>query len=731
MLVAEVAIFAPLPRPLTYQIPDELLHTLKVGSLVYVFVGRSKKEGLVVGIQELEQPPTYLIKPIVGMIYDVPVTDSLLIELYHWIERYYFASFSDVLEAAIPQAIRKNTAIKLQSLLHAEENEGPDVKKFPKQYEAWCFLRQNPGMLKEEFLKKFSRNVFDALLKKHFLYEVFQRQERQVYAQFLPQVGMTEAVTLTEQQRAVCEIIGQNLEKGTFGVYLLHGVTGSGKTEVYIEMIQKIIHEGGSVLYLLPEVTLTAQTVKKLRQRFPNIPVHVWHSGLSEGERRDTWFQIMDHPGTLVVGARSAVFLPLQNLRLVIVDEEHERTYKQEENPRYHGRDVAVYRAKLAQATCILGSATPSLESYYNASKGKYTLVTLPQRVDHRTLPQVTIVDMCYEKGAVFSKILQDKMVERFERREQVMLFLNRRGFAPTVLCPSCDYVATCPHCSIPLTYHKSRQTLLCHFCGYEIAPTKVCPKCGAPEILYRGLGTQRVEEVVQKIFPQVRLARLDSDILQKKYAFIEVLEQFQKHELDLLIGTQMIAKGLDFPNVTLVGLINADGSLSQQDFRANERTFQLLVQVAGRSGRGDLPGEVVVQTRIPGNETLYFAKNTDYSAFFEKELTEREMFHYPPYRHMIALHISSRNASLAELWSQDFLKKTLQPSRDCFPPQTDIRGPVPSPVEKVQDRYRFVLYFLTPKVSRTVQTLRVLLANCTVPKEIALAWDIDAYDFS
>lgn len=730
MLVAEVAIFAPIPRPLTYQIPDELRHVLKVGALVNVFVGRSKKMGLVLAIQEIE-PPTYRVKPILNMLYDVPATDETLIELYRWIESYYGSPFNDILEAAIPQALRKNTTMKLQSLLYAEENEGPDPKKLPKQYEAWCFLREQPGIAKEAFLKKFSRNIFDSLSKKHCLYEIFKRQERQVYEQLLPQITKERFVTLTNEQQEACKRITQGLQENFFRTYLLHGVTGSGKTEVYIEMIRQVIHAGGSVLYLLPEVTLTAQTVKKLRQRLLDIPVHVWHSGLSEGERRDTWFQLLDQPGKLVVGARSAVFLPLANLRLVIVDEEHERAYKQEESPRYHGRDVAVYRAKLAQAICILGSATPSLESYYNASKGKYTLIELPHRVDHRTLPRVTMVDMRYEKGAVLSKLLCDKIQERIERREQVILFLNRRGFAPTVLCPCCDYVATCPHCSLPLTYHKSRQKLLCHLCGYETAPQEKCPKCGATEILYRGLGTQRVEEVVRKFFPEnVRLARIDSDILSKKYAFIEVLERFQKQELDLLIGTQMIAKGLDFPNVTLVGLINMDGSLTQQDFRANERAFQLLVQVAGRAGRGHLPGEVIVQTRVPSNETFYWAKKTDYSSFFQQELATRQAFYYPPYRHMIALHISSRNASLVELWAQNFFEKKLQKTHD-FPQQTDIRGPIPSPVEKIQDRYRFVFHFLTPQVSRTIQVLKKLLEEDIVPQGITLACDVDAYDFS
>ncbi|MDR0740733.1 MAG: primosomal protein N' [Puniceicoccales bacterium] len=731
MLTAEVLIFAPIDRVLIYAVPDTLWGVVQVGSLVNVIVGPSKKMGLVVALNE-KNPVTlsYALKPILSTVYDIPITDATLIRLYFWIAKYYLYDLFTVMDAAIPTVIRKNISFKLISYLQltVEGKATIDEKKLPRQHEAWQFLRQNPLITKSEFLDKFSRNILEALLRKGIIYETFQRQERIAYGAPDLLKKCNENVILTSEQAQVVASVERNLEARTFNVHLLHGVTGSGKTEVYIELIHYVLGRGGSVLYLLPELALTAQVVEKLRSRFEGLPVLVWHSGLSDGERRDAWQGALNAASTVAVGARSAVFLPLNNLQLIIIDEEHESAYKQSEHPRYHGRDVAIYRATLHNAVCLLGSATPSIESYFNTKFKNYKLETLSQRIDCRQLPLVHVVDMRYERGAnIFSRLLVKKMEERLEKGEQIILFLNRRGYAPTVLCKCCDFIAMCPHCSIPLTYHKTKNLLICHFCAHQEALHSKCPKCGAPEIFYNGVGTQRVEQVVNELFPRAHIARIDSDIMGKKHEFIHLLSDFREGKIDILVGTQMIAKGLDFPNVTLVGLLNADGSLNQQDFRANERTFQLLVQVAGRAGRGKIPGEVVVQTHIPGNEIIFLSKNANYVEFSTGELKMRKMFRYPPYRHIINVNLSGKGLELVKLFAKDFVRKLTE----LFVNEPiEIRGPMVSPLEKLQNRYRYSVLIFVQSVSKVAGKLQPFRNQLAVPSGIHLSFDVDALDF-
>ncbi|MDR1590746.1 MAG: primosomal protein N' [Puniceicoccales bacterium] len=729
MLVAEVLIFAPIDRALFYAVPDALHGMVQVGSLANIIVGQSKKIGLVIALDE-KNPATlsYPLKPILSTVYDIPIADATLIKLYFWIAKYYLCDLFSVIDTAIPSVIRKNIPFKLISCLQfASQNEPAiDKKKFPKQYEALQFLRRNPSIAKSEFLEKFSRNILEALLRKNIIYETFQRQERIAYGALDLLNKCSENITLTPEQTQIVASVTRSLASKIFNVHLLHGVTGSGKTEVYIELIRHVLNRGGSVLYLLPELALTAQVVEKLRSRFEGLPVLVWHSGLSDGERRDAWQGALNAASTVAVGARSAVFLPLNNLQLIIVDEEHESAYKQGEHPRYHGRDVAIYRAKLYDAVCLLGSATPSIESYFNTRFKNYKLEMLPRRIDRCQLPLVHVVDMRYEKN-VFSRLLIKKMEERLEKKEQIILFLNRRGYAPSVLCKCCDFIATCPHCSIPLTYHKTKNLLICHFCSYREALHSKCPKCGTIEILYNGIGTQRVEQMVNELFPQARAARIDSDIMGKKHEFIYFLSDFRRKKIDILLGTQMIAKGLDFPNVTLVGLLNADGSLNQQDFRANERTFQLLVQVAGRAGRGEISGEVVIQTHIPGNEIIFLSKNADYAEFSVSELKMREMFGYPPYRHIINVNLSGENLELLKLFSENFSKKLVD---FLINDSVEIRGPMVSPLEKLQNRYRYSILIFVRSVSKIVEKLQFFRSQLTIPSGIYLAFDVDALDF-
>ncbi|MDR0590736.1 MAG: primosomal protein N', partial [Puniceicoccales bacterium] len=675
------------------------------------------------------------LKPILRTIYDAPITHETLIQLYFWMAKYYICDLFSVIDAAIPQVIRKNIPLKLVTYfrLASPLAVAIDPKKLPKQYEALEFLKSNPFLPKGEFLKKFSRNIADVFLRKNIVYEVFQREERVAYAN--PDLINPEfhSVRLTGEQLRVVESVGESLRQKIFSVHLLHGVTGSGKTEVYIELIRRVLAEGGSVLYLLPELALTAQVVEKIRSRLEGFRVWVWHSGLSDGERRDTWLAALNNGSMVVVGARSAVFLPLNHLRLVIVDEEHESAYKQGENPRYHGRDVAIYRAKLHHATCLLGSATPSMESFFNTKFKHYKLETLPQRIDQRPLPLVHVVDMRYEPSggnAVLSRLLLRKMEERLGRREQVILFLNRRGYATTVLCRGCDFIALCPHCSLPLTFHKTISRLICHFCAHREEPRRRCPKCGSSEIFYNGVGIQRVEQMVQKIFPDAPIARIDSDVMGKKHEFIRILNNFRRGELAILVGTQMIAKGLDFPNVTLVGLINADGSLNQQDFRANEKTFQLLVQVAGRSGRGEAGGEVVLQTHIPGNETIFLAKNNNFEEFIAKEFELRKCLGYPPFRHIINCNISGGDAGVAEEFAREAFGKPLKLLFSGDVAGVEIRGPIIAPVEKIQDRFRYSVLIFTPSVSKICEKIYNFRQKIPIPAGVTLSIDVDAFDF-
>ncbi|MGE4550456.1 MAG: primosomal protein N', partial [Opitutales bacterium] len=538
----------------------------------------------------------------------------------------------------------------------------------------------------------------DALKKKGLVLETERRQERLAYADALSisEENVDAEVQLTDEQETVRDAILEQRKSDSFGVHLLHGVTGSGKTEVYVKVMEEVLRNGQGVLFLVPEVALAPQTVGRIRARFGSqgYKTVVWHSHLSEGERLDAWLDAAKGDAPIVVGARSAVFAPLPKLGLVVVDEEHEPAYKQEDTPRYHARDVAVYRAKLTNATCILGSATPSLESMRNTQIGKYALHNLTKRVDDRSLPTVHLVDMRREllkEGApqVLSQPLREAIRDRFEKREQTILFLNRRGYSTTMLCPACGFTASCEHCSISLTYHRVGGRLLCHFCGHQRPAYRNCPECNSAKISRRGTGTQRLEHSVQKLIPKGKVLRLDADAMSKKNLFRKVLSDFRLGKIDVLVGTQMIAKGLDFPNVTLVGVIDADLSLRLEDFRATERTFQLLVQVAGRAGRGDLAGEVFAQTYAPESPAIQYARRGDLEGFVEDELNQRKEFGYPPFRHLVRHVFRSRNdqkaAFFAEQWGVH-LRAGIEAT------EIEVRGPTVAPLEKIKDHYRFHL---------------------------------------
>ena len=544
--------------------------------------------------------------------------------------------------------------------------------------------------------------------------------------------------------------------------FLLHGVTGSGKTEVYLQAIAHALEQGKGAIVLVPEISLTPQTVERFKARFSSGPlqtlVAVLHSHLSSGERHDEWHKIRQGRARIVIGARSAIFAPVDPLGLIIVDEEHEHTYKQEESPRYHARDVAIMRGQMEGAPVVLGSATPSLETYFNCRKGKYTLLELPERVDDQKMPQVRVVDMRQaarkEKGTpIFSPQLKEAITQRLERGEQTILFLNRRGYSTSLQCPKCGHVCGCPNCSISLTYHRLEQKLSCHICGHSEKVPSVCPNpsCKNPAIRFAGTGTQKVEETLARLFPNARTRRMDADTMKRKDDYRKVLGDFRTGKIDILVGTQMIAKGLHFPNVTLVGIIFADLALHQPDFRAGERTFQLLTQVAGRAGRGDIEGEVVVQAFTPFHPAIQFARRHDFGGFYEQELEFREQLKYPPFSRVALLTLKGRNEEKVK-FSADHLKRVIESKVQSSKPKVQspksevepgdkalgswtldlvIAGPAPAPLLRAETFYRYQIMLRTQRMSALSRELAKVIQSLVLPEDVTLAVDIDPVDLS
>jgi len=523
-------------------------------------------------------------------------------------------------------------------------------------------------------------------------------------------------------------------------VFLLHGVTGSGKTEVYLQAIAHALGQGQGAIVLVPEISLTPQTVERFKARFSQglqqTLVAVLHSHLSAGERHDEWHKIRQGRARIAIGARSAVFAPVEPLGLVIVDEEHEHSYKQEEAPRYNARDLAVVRGQQEGAAVVLGSATPSMESYHNVQRKKYALLSLTERVDQKNMPLVRVIDMRSaarkEKGiSIFSPQLREAILQRLEKNEQVMLFLNRRGWSSSLQCPDCGYVAECPNCSVSLTYHRAPQQLMCHSCGHiEASPTK-CPEqsCGNAAIRFAGLGTEKVEAALAKGFPMAKVKRMDSDTLKRKEDYRRILGDFRTGKIDILLGTQMIAKGLHFPNVTLVGIINADLSLHIPDFRAGERTFQLLTQVAGRAGRGDVEGEVYVQSFTPFHPSIQYARRHDFIGFYEQEIEFRQELRYPPVSRVALLTLRGRSEDRVKFFA-DHLRKEMDALAGELG-DTVVAGPAPAPLLRAENFYRYQVMMRTPNMSALSRKLSARQQALQIPDDIRLIIDIDPMTLS
>lgn len=726
-------------RAYTYVVPEELAENIRLGSLVKIPLGSRKTLGLVWESSVVPEAPfAKKLRAVEALCYEIPVLSPDAIKLCEWIAGYYAAPLNSVLQTMLPAAVRQGIRPLVDRKLGIVRKISDDAlaalrKRAKKQAELYDLLCEH-GELSRNALS-FSPTVINALIFSGIVKENAVPVSRVAYADIegKPSAGESEKkIVLNDEQQAALDSVCHSLDSGKYRTHLLHGVTGSGKTEVYIGAIRKVLAEGGSAIFLVPEVALTPQTVERLRSRLGDCStqVVVWHSHLSAGERFDAWMDMARGNARILVGARSAIFAPLRNLRLIVVDEEHEPSFKQGETPFYHGRDVAVYRAHLCGAVCVLGSATPSLESFYNAQTGKYTLNRILKRIDNHAFPPMRIIDMRREilhmQGqTTFSRPMLEAIAERLEGHEQCILFLNRRGYSRALVCPDCGNVITCPHCSSALTFHRENQSLRCHLCDYvESAPSR-CPACSSANIRKRGFGTQRAEEILAQRFPAARIVRLDADTMSKKNEFRKILERFRTGEIDILLGTQMIAKGLDFPRVTLAGILDADLSLHVPDFRAAERTFQLLVQVAGRAGRGQLDGEVFVQTFTPSAPPIQFAKRAEFDDFLEDELERRREFHYPPERHIIRHILRGSDLALVEETAENWARFLEEHEPDLC----EIRGPAPCPTEKIQDNFRFHLWYFCQRVPAIIGKLSRVRASFPWPEGIIEILDVDPMD--
>ena len=733
--VARVVTDLALDREFDYRIPPDLLEQVRVGSVVRIPFGRRWTRGFVVGLAGESAFPE--LKPIASVVEGPPLFDEPMLRLARWMADYYAAPFEHAVAAILPAAVRREGAsfkkqfvarVKEGAAVPAEE-EAALARRAPKQSAAWQRLKE----LDEETAAELAAATGVSMTGLRKLAERGWIVLEQGVVRRNPHERMkvlpTVAPPLMEEQAEALAAVREEMAADKPGVVLLHGVTGSGKTEVYLAAIQSALDAGRGAIALVPEISLTPQTMERFRGRFGET-VAVLHSHLSDGERHDEWRRIAAGEARVVVGARSALFAPVRPLGLLVVDEEHEPAYKQDESPRYHARDVAVMRGHMEGCAVVLGSATPALESYHNTQTGKYRLARMMKRVDNRVMPAVRVVDMRVEaEKAGGAHLLSQDLIEavrlRLSQGEQAILFLNRRGFATTVMCPVCGFVEECAECSVKMTYHRDAENMLCHVCGLVRKVPSLCgnPDCRQPNIKMSGVGTQRVESAVRKIFQGARIARMDSDTTGAKDSHANILGEFRRGDVDILIGTQMIAKGLDFPNVTLVGVIMADLSLQMPDFRAAERTFQLLTQVAGRAGRGDVPGEVLVQTYTPFHPAVQASRNADYATFFDQEIELRKELRYPPFTRLTTVLFKGKDEAAVIDSIQSFADEL----RRGVSESVRVLGPAPAPLAKAKGFYRYQVMLFARAVREYGTVARELLRKRKLPKGVSVAVNVDA----
>jgi primosomal protein N' (replication factor Y) len=668
---------------------------------------------------------------------DSALISADLFQLALWISRYYCSPLRDIFRILLPPGVRKGMAPKEQLFVmrgktREELREICTAFRTKKPAQATILEAMLPvkkGMLLSQLLEetKGSRSTVNALAKQGLLVLDIVRLDRSPLVN--EEYFMTKPKVLNPSQAEALSKIERSLNNQTFETHLLFGVTGSGKTEVYLQAIEMALKANKGTIMLVPEISLTTQTIERFRSRFKE-KIAILHHRLSQGERNDEWHHIREGKAKIVIGARSAIFSPVVNLGLIIVDEEHEQSYKQSDLcPCYQARDVAVMRGKLTQSTVVLGSATPSLESYYNAQSGKYTLSVLSHRADTATLPKVTIVDMRKEFEKVkgwtnFSEALLNGIEKRHKQGEQTILFLNRRGYHTVLLCQDCQHSVKCAHCDVPMTFHLGENALSCHLCSFQLSPPPTeCPSChGRRPLKFRGVGTEQIERALHAIFPSIRTLRVDADTTRHKGSHQKILRDFGTGKADVLIGTQMIAKGLHFPEVTLVGVLNSDAGLNIPDFRASENVFQVVTQVAGRSGRGVIPGEVIIQTGVPENVTIQYAAKQDYVGFYQEEIEVRQLFRYPPFCHMAKLLFSGKNAQQTQGTAEQMRQILIQ----HLPSQFEFNPVVPCGYTKVKDQYRFQFLVRGPTMYSLNQVLQTIQEKFPLPRQVKLFVDVN-----
>ena len=703
----------------TYHVPSNVEDNLLIGKRVLVPFSNRTVEGFVLGYDA--KTDDYEIKDIIKIIDDEPVLNDELINLGIYMSKKYLCPLINCYQSMLPKALKagvKNGG-GIKKLLYVKLNDNvvnADVK-VKRQLEIIDFLKDNKEVLKSSIRSKSS---LGKLIEKGIVLEYYKETYRKVETEL-----DRKEILLTKEQKLVSKTIKSYLNKQL--VTLLYGVTGSGKTEVYIDVVKEVVKSGKSAIILVPEISLTPQITARFKGVFKD-EIAILHSSLSDGERYDEYRKIIREEVSVVIGARSAIFAPLNNIGIIIIDEEHSESYKQENNPRYSTLDIAVERSKTHECPVILGSATPKIESYARAKKGYYQLLELPSRVNNKPLPKVSIVDMKKEirKGnAIFSDELRNKINDRLIKKEQVMLLLNRRGYANYLTCNNCGFVFKCPNCDITLTYHKTSGMMRCHYCGYASKKLEVCPACKEKSIKQMGVGTEKLEEKIKEEFPLAKVLRMDADATSKKGSHNKIISSFNTGEYNVLVGTQMISKGLNFPCVTLVGVINADVSLNIPNFRSSEQTFSLLDQVIGRSGRADKEGEAVIQTFNPDHYSIICASNHDYKSFFNHEMYVRKKLNYPPFCFITLIKISSKdfNYGIGEAKKiSNYLRQNLK--------NTSVLGPSIASVLKVNNNYNFSVILKYKKEEKLYYFLNQIIKIYEGNAKIKVSLDFDPINF-
>lgn len=713
-------------RPFTYKVPTELEDKIKIGQIVKVPFGMGNKssEGFILALRDSsELNVNFRVKNILSIVTIESVIDEKNIEMINFLRERYLCKYIDAFRLLIPTGIMKGAKSKSKKVIVFENEDLSSIKNSSGYKDIVDFVKRNSGKFtKSELIKEYSISQYK--LNKLIENGMFKVEEETIFRYNNRVYTEDSEKKLTIEQLQVLHQYNESDEK----LFLLKGVTGSGKTEIYMRMVRQTLEQGKSAIVLVPEISLTPQMIERFKGRFGR-DVALFHSKLSDGERFDEWFRVKEGKARLIVGARSAIFLPAVNLGLIIIDEEHENTYKSEQNPKYQTKEVAEFISEQTKCKVVLGSATPTIESYYRALTGEMKLLELNSRVDGKEMPPMEIVDMRQELKSgnisLFSRQLYKAIDDRLKKGEQIILFLNRRGFSSFVSCRSCGYVFKCEECDISMTYHKSG-LLVCHYCGKTKRTPDKCPKCHSKYVKFFGAGTQRVEEEVKKYFKNARVLRMDIDTTREKNSHEKIYNAFKEGKADILIGTQMISKGLDFKNVTLVGILAADMSINVPDYRSGERTFQIITQVAGRAGRGEIQGDVIVQTYTPDHYSLKYAVNYDYEGFYEKEFTIRALMKYPPFGKILLINGTSKNEELLKEFMHKISNKINQLTKEDS--NLEILGPIPCMIAKIKESYRWQIVLKGEFTTKFAKKIKELLYDegKNVYNDIRMSIDIN-----